>query len=97
MVISHIQYANDTICIGKATIENLWTLKALLRGFEMVSGLKVNFFKSCSVEINVTPDFMIMACDFLNCSQGSIPFSYLGLPVGANPGRVATWDPFCDS
>jgi hypothetical protein len=38
--VSILQYADDTLCIGEASIENLWTLKALLRGFEMVSGLK---------------------------------------------------------
>jgi hypothetical protein len=41
--ISHLQYADDTLCVGEATVDNLWTLKAILRGFEMVSGLKVNF------------------------------------------------------
>jgi hypothetical protein len=37
-----------------------------------------------------------LACDFLNCKRGSIPFSYLGLPVGANPHRSATWDPLIE-
>ncbi|MCI21988.1 RNA-directed DNA polymerase (Reverse transcriptase), partial [Trifolium medium] len=37
--ISHIQYADDTLCIGEASVENLWTLKAILRGFELASGL----------------------------------------------------------
>jgi len=44
--ISHLQYADDTLCIGKATVENLWTLKAFFKGFEMTSSLKVNFSKS---------------------------------------------------
>ncbi|MCH80591.1 LINE-1 reverse transcriptase like, partial [Trifolium medium] len=43
VVISHLQYADDTLCVGKATVENLWTLKAILRGFELVSGLKSGF------------------------------------------------------
>ena len=47
--IPHLQYANDTLCIGKPTVENLWTLKAMLRGFEMTSALKVNFYKSCLI------------------------------------------------
>lgn len=95
-VYSHLHYADDTICVGKATVENLWTLKALLRGFEMASGLKINFHKSCLMGINVDPAFMEMASNFLNCSQGHLPFKYLGLPVGGNPGRVATWDPLLD-
>jgi hypothetical protein len=45
VVISHLQYADDTLCIGESSVENLWTLKAILRGFEMASGLKVNFWK----------------------------------------------------
>jgi hypothetical protein len=92
-IISHLQYADDTLCIGEASIENLWTLKAILRGFELASGLKVNFWKSCLIGINVCNTFMESACDFLNCKRGGIPFKYLGLPVGANPRRLSTWDP----
>jgi len=44
--ILHLQYADDTLCVEEATIENLWTLNHFLRGFEMASSLKVNFFKS---------------------------------------------------
>jgi hypothetical protein len=85
--VSILQYADDTLCIGEACIDNLWTLKAMLRGFEMVSGLKVNFWKSCLIGVNVDDDFLHMATEFLNCRRGSIPFKYLGLPVGANPRK----------
>ncbi|MCI87586.1 hypothetical protein A2U01_0108870, partial [Trifolium medium] len=30
-IISHLQYPDDTLCIGEATVDNLWTLKAILR------------------------------------------------------------------
>jgi hypothetical protein len=96
ITLSHLQYTDDTLCIGEASVENLWMLKAILRGFEMVSGLNVNFHKSCLIGINVPSDFMDMACSFLNCRQGSVPFMYLGLPVGANPRRVATWEPLVE-
>jgi hypothetical protein len=91
-----LQYADDTICIGKPSVQNLWTLKAVLRGFEMVSGLKINFSKSALIGVNVNEDFMEMACDFLNCSRGSLPFKYLGLPVGANMKSMTTWEPLVD-
>ncbi|KAK2406586.1 hypothetical protein QL285_042301 [Trifolium repens] len=97
VVISHLQYADDTLCIGEATVENLWALKAILRGFEMVSGLKVNFWKSSIMGLNVSQDFMRLASVFLNCRVGSIPFKYLGLPVGANVRREATWEPLINS
>ncbi|WJX32289.1 hypothetical protein P8452_20632 [Trifolium repens] len=93
MPVSLVQYADDTLCIGEATVENLWTLKAVLRGFEMVSGLKVNFWKSCVMGINVSDDFLGLASNFLNCRVGTTPFKYLGLPVGANPRKMSTWEP----
>jgi len=57
-------------------VENLWAMQSILRGFGMVSGLKINFLKSSLIEVNVREDFMEMACNFLNCSEGSIPFKY---------------------
>jgi hypothetical protein len=72
-------------------------LKAILRGFEFASGLKVNFWKSCLMGINVNDNFMEMTCTFLNCMKGWVPFKYLGLPVGANPRRMATWEPMIES
>jgi hypothetical protein len=96
LVISHLQYADDTLCIGEASVQNLWTLKSILRGFHMVSGLKVNFWKSCLMGVNTQADFVDLACSFLNCRQGQFPFKYLGLPVGANPRRLSTWDPLIE-
>jgi hypothetical protein len=94
--VSHLQYADDTIYIGEATMENMWTLKAILRGFELASGLRVNFWKSCLMGVNVSSQFLDMACHFLNCKHGAIPFSYLGLPVGANLRRPTTWEPLIE-
>jgi hypothetical protein len=95
--ISILQYADDTLCIGEATIENLWAIKAVLRGFEMSSGLKVNFWKSCIMGVNVSNDFLELASGFLNCRVGHLPFKYLGLPMGANPKSLSTWRPMLDS
>ncbi|GAU20198.1 hypothetical protein TSUD_352620 [Trifolium subterraneum] len=94
--ISHLQYADDTLCIGEPSVENLWTLKAIRRGFELASELKVNFWKSCLVGVNVCTEFMEMACTFLNCKKGGFPFKYLGLPVGTNPRTMSTWVPLLD-
>ncbi|MCI30127.1 cysteine-rich receptor-like protein kinase, partial [Trifolium medium] len=59
----------------------------------MASGLKVNFWKSCIVGVNVPDEFLDMATGFLNCRRGYMPFKYLGLPVGANPRKLSTWEP----
>jgi hypothetical protein len=63
----------------------------------MVSGLKINFLKSSLIGINVSEDFMEMACEFLNCSKENLPFKYLGLPVGANGRSLSTWEPLVES
>jgi hypothetical protein len=75
VIISHLQYADDTLCIGEASVENLWSLKAILRGFEMASDLKVNFWKSNILGVNVSQNFMRLASVFLNCRVGNIPSS----------------------
>lgn len=64
--VSHLQYTNDTLCIGETSVENLWALKAILRGFEMTYGLKVNFLKSGLSGVNVSQTFLEMTCSFLN-------------------------------
>jgi hypothetical protein len=97
VVVSHLQYADDTLCIGEPSIENLWMLKVILRGFELVSGLKVNFWKSSLMGINVSQNFIRLAATFLNCRVGVVPFKYLGLPVDANHQRMATWEPLINS
>jgi len=56
----------------------------------------VNFFKSCLIGINVHRDFMDMACNFLNCNEGNLPFKYLGLLVGANSSSFSTWKPLLE-
>lgn len=45
--ISILQYANDTIFFGEASMENAIAIKTILRVFELASGLKINFAKSC--------------------------------------------------
>lgn len=39
---------DDTILIGEDSRKNIWTIKALLRGFELVLGLQVNLQAAAS-------------------------------------------------
>ncbi|CAJ2670830.1 unnamed protein product [Trifolium pratense] len=92
-----LQFADDTIIVGEGNWDNLWTIKTVLRSFEMVSGLKVNFFKSKLYGINLDDSFLNAASSFLHCGVETIPFRFLGIPVGANPRRRATWNPIIQS
>jgi hypothetical protein len=64
----------------------------MLRWIELVSVLRVNFSKSKVMGVNVDAIFLEKGADFLHCKLGSLPFIYLGLLVGENPRRTATWN-----
>ncbi|XP_058725612.1 uncharacterized protein LOC131596892 [Vicia villosa] len=51
-VVDILQSADDTVILGEPTCDNLWSLKVLLRGFKLVSGLKTNFTKSNVLGVN---------------------------------------------
>ena len=82
-----LQYADDTILFGEANMHNVKTIKAVLRSFELVSGLKINYAKSCVGAIGKSELWQKEAADYLNCNMLSMPFMYLGIPIGANPRR----------
>lgn len=53
-----IQFAKNTSIIGGGGWKNLWIIKSILRGFELVSILSVNFYKSRLIGINVSNHFL---------------------------------------
>ncbi|XP_006603180.1 uncharacterized protein [Glycine max] len=74
-------------------MENVKAIKAILRTFELVSGLKINFAKSSFGAIGVPDQWKQLAANYLNCSLLAIPFVYLGIPSRENPRRCQLWDP----
>ncbi|KAH1237797.1 hypothetical protein HKD37_08G022300 [Glycine soja] len=86
--INILQYADDTVFVGEVAWENVSAVKALLRGFEMASGLKINFTKSQFGIIGGGANWGVEAAHTLNCGQMDHPFLYLGIPIGANPSSL---------
>lgn len=91
--VSHIQYADDTILVGEMFLKNVWALKCILRNFELAAGLKVNFHKSGLIGLKFNQRTVDHVTDILNCIVGPLPFKFLGILVGANPRRSASWYP----
>lgn len=56
----------------------MWAFKAVLRGFEVVSGLRVNFIKSRLIGINISDHFIRVAANFLSCKVEDSSFNFLG-------------------
>lgn len=92
-VLSHLQFADDTLLIGVKNWANVRALRAVLVLFENMSGLKVNYHKSSLFGINIEDSWLREAASILSCKVGRIPFIYLGLPIGGDPRRLAFWDP----
>lgn len=62
-------------------------MKAISRSYEIVVGLKVNFFKSKLGGVEVDPYTLKRLEKYLNCNIMEVPFTFLGIPVGANPKK----------
>ena len=77
----------------KGDIAELNHLKEILSSFAEASGLKVNYEKSMMVPINVPEDSLDMLANAFGCPKGSLPFTYLGLPLSLTKPSVADFWP----
>lgn len=59
-----LQFANDTLMVGDGSLSHLWAIKAVLRGFELISGLSINFNKSKLIGLNIDSRFLEVATTF---------------------------------
>ncbi|AES78629.1 hypothetical protein MTR_7g037240 [Medicago truncatula] len=73
VVVSHLQFADDTLILREKSWANIRALRAVFLLFEAMSGLKVNFSKSQLVGVNVPSSWLAEAVLVLNCNVDS-PF-----------------------
>jgi len=78
------------------SIQNVFTVKTILRCFELVSGLRVNFHKTRIGAVGFQAQQLQVYADMLNCAQMSIPFKYFGVLVGGNPRKKEFWKEVVD-
>lgn len=93
VVVSHLQFADDTIIFCRNDGEELANIKRILRCFQLMSGLKINFSKSSLCGVKVSHQEVTSLAMVMGCKVDYLPIKYLGLPLGANPNRLKTWDP----
>jgi len=91
-----VQYADDTLLIMEADVNQLVLLKGLLDIFALSTGLTVNYSKSSMYPINVHPDRLAILATGFGCSTGSMPFTYLGLPMGITKPKMEDLTPLMD-
>ncbi|WVZ51423.1 LOW QUALITY PROTEIN: hypothetical protein U9M48_002571 [Paspalum notatum var. saurae] len=73
--LSMLQYADDTILLMEHNLEQAKNMKIILRAFEKLSGLKINFQKSELFCYGEAKDFIF------GYGVGNLPFRYLGIPM----------------
>lgn len=94
--LSHLQFADDSMLFCEAEVVEVVNIKRILRCFELVSDLKINYHKSVVCGVGVEETLLVDFAQKLNCKVGLLPITYLGLPLGANPGKRKTWKPVLD-
>ena len=94
--LTHLQFADDTVLFAPPDPMIINNIKSVLILFQLTSGLKINFFKSEILGINVENSKLHDLARILSCKVGNFPLSYLGLHIGGTSSRVACWDPLLE-
>ena len=91
LIVSHLLFADDTLIFCDTNAEQLQYLSWTFMWFEAISRLKVNLSKSEAIPVGEGVPMETLA-PVLGCKIGSLPTSYLGLPLGAPYKSTKVWD-----
>lgn len=91
-----VQYADDTLLFLTASSKELFCLKAILNTYADSTGLKINYSKSCMIPLNVDIEKVQHLSKMFGCSVGTLPFTYLGLPLGTTRPKIIDFAPLVD-
>jgi hypothetical protein len=91
LVVNHLLFADDILIFCGAQAEHVRNLRCTFLCFEAVSGLRINLGKSELVPIGGVEDVESLAY-ILGCRIGSLPMTYLGMPLGASFKSISIWN-----
>jgi len=91
-----LQFADDTLFFCNPSYHNVMVIKAILRSFELVSRLRVNFHKSMVGAVGISELDKCVYAKCLNSRHMDMPFKYLSMVIGGNPRRCEFWTPILD-
>ncbi|KAJ9708014.1 hypothetical protein PVL29_000195 [Vitis rotundifolia] len=91
LTVSHLLFADDTLIFCDANADQLQYLSWTFMWFEAISGLKVNLSKTEAIPVGEGIPMETLA-SVLGCKIGSLPTTYLGLPLGAPYKSTRVWD-----
>lgn len=82
---------DDSIFMCDGEKENLQVIIRILRLFELMSSLKVNYNKSTLYGWNIDENLIEEGVDLLGYEKGESQILFLGLKVGINPHKIENW------
>ena len=91
-----VQYADDTLIVLPADPTQLLTFKNLLEQYAAFTGLKVNYEKSSMIPINLDQQEALDLAQLMNYQIASMPYTYLGLPMGTTKPTIKDFAPLID-
>ena len=80
--ITHLLFAYDTLVFCKDSKDQMTYLSWILLWFEAFLGLKINLDKRSVLAMGNVDEIEGLAME-LGCSTGTLPTTYLSLPLGA--------------
>lgn len=73
VVVSHLKFADDSLLFCEADWVELLNLKRILRWFEILSGLKINYHRSVVCGVGASNTMLKDFAHLLNCKITSLP------------------------
>ena len=95
MMVTHLLFADDTLIFCDAVPNQLVILREILTRFEEVSGLRINLGTSEMIPVGDVHNLDDLV-GLLGCTHSSLPFKYLGLPLGAKFKELSVWNPILE-
>ncbi|GFZ13080.1 GATA transcription factor 15 [Actinidia rufa] len=95
VTVSHLMFADDTLILCKEDSREMACLRDILLCFQAVSSLNLIWRKASQVgdDSNLRNFFETLGC---KCNSGSLPTSYLGLPLGSHFKSKDIWGAMVD-
>ncbi|XP_058203090.1 uncharacterized protein LOC131317570 [Rhododendron vialii] len=82
VILSHLQFADDTILFCNNDGAEMANIKRILRYFQLMSGLKINFSESSLCGVRICHLDVSNLARVMGCKVETLPIKYLGLPLG---------------
>ena len=94
--LSHILYVDDIMLFGKGTSSNIQNLTDLFTKYAQISCQFVNPQKSSILSGSISPQKLSQISLLIGFSIGTLPFTYLGVPIFKGKAKTAYVQPIID-